>query len=606
MLSVMSYQPIENYGIIGDLHTTALVGMNGSIDFMCFPHFDSPTLFAALLDDEKGGSFELGPVMDQVRHKQLYLPDSNILLTRFLGAQGVAEVSDFMPINTLGHKHDLVRRAKAVLGDVTFRMRMAPRFNYARSAHTVERRRHEYIFTSEGPDKTAVRLRTCVPVRIENGDALAEFTLRAGQTASFILEEAEASVESPSCGEDYVPESFKETLNFWRSWVRQCQYQGRWREMVDRSALTLKLLTSARHGSIVAAPTFGLPEEIGGVRNWDYRYTWIRDASFTLYGLMRLGYTREAADFMNWIEARCCELEPDGALQIMYGIDGRHELPEEALDHLAGYRNSRPVRIGNAASHQLQLDIYGELMDSVYLYNKYGAEISYDFWTHLVQLTNWVCQNWQRPDDGIWEVRGGAQEFLYSRVMCWVALDRAIRLAMKRSFPAPIEEWTRTRDRIYRDVYEDFWHPKIGAFVQHKGSEALDASCLLMPLVKFISPKDPRWARTMQVIEAQLVADSLVYRYHNHQAADDGLDGGEGTFSMCSFWYVECLARAGDVDKARFLLEKAFGYANHLGLYAEEIGPMGQQLGNFPQAFTHLALISAAYNVERRLEDRRR
>ena len=600
-IKTMSYQPIENYGIIGDLHTTALVCMNGSIDFMCFPHFDSPSLFAALLDDDKGGRFELAPRMGKTHHKQMYLPDSNILLTRFLGDQGVGEVSDFMPITELGHKHNLVRRAKAVLGDVTFLMRMAPRFNYARSSHTVETRPRECIFTSKGPDKTAVRLRTSVPVRVENGDAVAEFTLKAGETASFVLEEAVAGGESPSCAADYVSESFKQTIDFWRQWIARSRYQGRWREMVDRSALTLKLLTSAPHGSIIAAPTFGLPEDIGGVRNWDYRYTWIRDASFTLYGLMRLGYTSEATDFMKWIEARCCELEPDGSLQIMYGIDGRHHLPEETLDHLSGYRNSKPVRIGNAASGQLQLDIYGELMDSVYLYNKYGEPISYDFWMHLVRLTDWVCKNWRRPDEGIWEVRGGQHEFLYSRVMCWVAVDRAIRLAQKRSFPAPLEYWQSVRDLIYTNVYSEFWNPKMEAFVQYKGADTLDAACLLMPMVKFISPHDPRWTKTLEAVERNLVADSLVYRYNTKKAAIDGLEGDEGTFSMCSFWYVECLVRSGQLEKGRYLLEKAFGHANHLGLYAEEIGPLGQQLGNFPQAFTHLALISAAYNVERHL-----
>lgn len=600
----MSYLPLEQYGIIGDLHTTALVGMNGSIDFMCFPHFDSPTIFAGILDDRHGGRFELAPCVEGARQKQLYLPDSNVLLTRFLGGNGVAEISDFMPIKELGHEHDLVRRAKAVLGEVKFRMRMAPRFNYARSAHTIEKRAGQYIFASSGPDGTAIRLRTGRPVHIVDGDAVAEFTLKAGETASFILEDAVADGNSPSRADHYVSESFTETLNFWQSWVARCQYKGRWRETVDRSALVLKLLTSAAHGSIVAAPTFGLPEDIGGVRNWDYRYTWIRDASFTLYGLMRLGYTEEAAAFMRWIEARCCELGPDGSLQIMYAIDGRHDLPESELDHLSGYRDSRPVRIGNGAANQMQLDIYGELMDSVYLYNKYGEPISFDFWKHLVRLTDWVCVHWEQPDEGIWEVRGGRQEFLYSRVMCWVAIDRAIRLARKRSFPAPLDRWHEKRDRIFHDVYENFWNEKLGAFVQYKGAETLDASCLLMPLVKFISPHDPRWIKTLRAVEDHLVADSLVYRYNTEHGACDGLEGEEGTFSMCSFWYVECLARSGDSKKARFLLEKALGYANHLGLFGEEIGPYGEQLGNFPQAFTHLGLISAAYNVDRALNER--
>jgi GH15 family glucan-1,4-alpha-glucosidase len=363
------------------------------------------------------------------------------------------------------------------------------------------------------------------------------------------------------------------------------------------------LLTSARYGSIVAAPTFGLPEHVGGERNWDYRYTWIRDASFTLYALLRLGYTTEATAFMRWIEERCGELNSDGSLQIMYGIDGRHNLEEIELTHLEGYRGSKPVRIGNGAFNQRQLDIYGELMDSVYLYNKYGQPIGYDLWKNLVRLIDWVCKNWHLPDEGIWEVRGGQREFLYSRLMCWVALDRGIRLALKRSFPAPLERWLRVRDAIYHEIMTSFWDKGQKAFVQYKGSQTLDASSLLMPLVKFVSPTDPRWLSTLAAIERELVDDSLVFRYKGDAAAD-GLKGEEGTFSMCSFWYVECLARAGDLDKSRFFFEKMLGYANHLGLYAEELGPRGEHLGNFPQAFTHLALISSAYYLDRELAER--
>jgi GH15 family glucan-1,4-alpha-glucosidase len=372
--------------------------------------------------------------------------------------------------------------------------------------------------------------------------------------------------------------------------------------MVNRSALTLKLLTSREYGSIVAAPTFGLPEMIGGGRNWDYRYTWIRDSSFTLYGLMRLGYTTEAAGFMDWIMARCRELEPDGSLQIMYGIDGRHVLREEILPHLEGYMGSGPVRIGNAAYTHLQLDIYGELMDSVYLYDKYGSPIGYDAWTNIVRLTDWVCANWRQPDEGIWEVRGGRHDFLFSRVMCWVAVDRAIRLATKRSFPAPLARWHEVRDTIYQDVFTRFWDPTRQAFMQYAGAATLDASALLLPLVRFISPTDPRWVSTLRAIERDLVSDSLVYRYRTVDGGfSDGLTGQEGTFSMCSFWYVECLSRMGDLQQARFFFEKMLGYANHLGLYGEELGAQGQHLGNFPQAFTHLALISAAYDLDRRL-----
>ena len=598
----MSYQPIENYGVIGDLHTVALVGMDGSIDFMCYPHFDSPSIFAALLDHKKGGNFHLAPALNQqMRQKQIYLPDTNILLSRFLSSDGVAEVSDFMPVGSPNHSHDLVRRAKTVRGKINFRMVCAPAFNYGRSSHRIEKRDGEVIFISEGPDKTVIRLRTQVPISIEEGTAVAEFTLNAGESAAFILEDGNEGVESPSLDSNYVSDSFKRTMNFWRNWLRHSNYRGRWREMVNRSALTLKLLTSQKHGSIVAAPTFSLPEEIGGVRNWDYRYTWVRDASFTLYALMRLGYTEEAAGFMQWIETRCQELNPEGALQIMYALDGHHELAEESLPHFEGYAKSSPVRIGNGAADQLQLDIYGELMDSVYLYNKYGQPISYDFWMNLTRMIDWVCKNWRRPDEGIWEVRGGRKEFAYSRIMCWVAVDRGLRLAEKRSFPAPVERWRKVRDEIYHDVYNNFWDQELRSFVQYKGAKTVDASCLLMPMVKFIGPTDPRWTSTMRAIEESLVEDSLVHRYRVAHAAPDGLEGKEGTFTMCSFWYVECLSRAGDVEKARFYLEKALGYANHLGLYAEELGPYGEHLGNFPQAFTHLALISAAYNLNQNL-----
>ncbi|HVM47355.1 MAG TPA: glycoside hydrolase family 15 protein [Candidatus Acidoferrum sp.] len=598
----MEAEPIENHGIIGDLHTAALVATDGSIDFLCFPSFDSPTLFAALLDPERGGRFQIGPVRAEVfKRKQLYFPDTNMLLTRFLSSDGVAEVSDFMPIKHLGHSHDLVRRVKVVRGEIALRMLCAPRFDYGRAAHTAEAQRDQVLFVSKGRHRSAVRLRTCVPVKIRNGDAVAEFKLRAGQSAAFILEEVVAGEESPSARADYSSESFKETMNFWLDWVSRSKYRGRWREMVNRSALTLKLLTSRPCGSIAAAPTFGLPEEIGGSRNWDYRFAWIRDASFTLYALMRLGYMEEAAAFMRWIEDRSRGHTPSGPLQVVYALDGNGHLPEKELRHFAGFRGSRPVRIGNGAARQLQLDIYGELLDSVYLYDKYGKPISYDFWTHLVRQVDWVCAHWRRPDDSIWEVRGGPRPFLYSRVLCWVAIDRGIRIAEHRSFPAPLVKWRRVRDQIYQQVYNQFWNPKLCAFMQYKGGKTVDASSLLMPLVKFISANDPRWRSHMETVKHSLVEDSLVYRYNVLAGGQDGLPGREGTFTMCSFWYVECLARAGDLKQARFLFEKMLGYANHLGLYSEELGLCGEHLGNFPQAFTHLALISAAWNLDSRL-----
>jgi GH15 family glucan-1,4-alpha-glucosidase len=597
------YAPIGEYGVIGDLHTVAFVSMDASVDFLCLPSFDSPSVFAALLDAERGGRFQIAPILDRATRKQLYLPDTNVLLTRFLHADGVAEISDFMPVEDAGQAHNLVRRAKTVRGVLRFRMRCDPRFDYARSSHTAELRSDtEVLFVGRaGAAELALRLRSSVPMRLDQGTATAEFRLGADESAWFVLEVVLPQQPSPSAQPDYEIDAFKRTVNFWRRWVARSTYDGRWRETVNRSALTLKLLTSRTHGSIVAAPTFGLPETIGGERNWDYRYTWIRDSSFTLYGLMRLGYTQEAAAFMRWVAARIQELKPDGSLQIMYGLDGRHELREEMLPHLEGYMGSRPVRIGNAAHVHLQLDIYGELLDSVYLYDKYGSPIPHDAWMNVIRSVDWVAAHWREKDESIWEVRGGRQEFLYSRVMCWVAIDRAIRLATKRSFPAPLSRWYDVRDTIYRDIYDRFWDATRRAFVQHPGARTLDASSLLMPLVRFISPTDPRWVSTLRAIERELVSDSLVYRYRLDDRFSDGLTGQEGTFSMCSFWYVECLSRLGDLPKARFFFEKMLGYANHLGLYGEELGPQAEHLGNFPQAFTHLALISAAYDLDRRL-----
>lgn len=601
----MNFLPIENYGVIGDLNTVALVSLEGSIDFMCFPHFDSPSIFAALLDPERGGSFKISPVSNEFKHRQHYLPDTNILLTRFLGTSGVATISDFMPAQHLGHRHNLVRRIKVVRGEMKCRMVCAPQFGYGRVKHAITRTAKDHIFTPARGSQPPLRLRSSVAARIENGAVVSEFRLRGGESASFVLEEEIPGEPSPAEQPDYVTESFKETMNFWLEWIGRCLYRGRWREMVNRSALTLKLLTSQPYGSIVAAPTFGLPEKIGGERNWDYRYSWVRDASFTLYALMRLGYTEEAAAFMSWMEQRCRELHPGRPLQAMYRIDGSRNLPETILPNLGGYQCSQPVRIGNAASHQLQLDIYGELLDSIYIYDQLGGPISYDFWMNLTKLVDWVCLNWRKPDEGIWEVRGGKHPFLYSRVLCWVALDRAMRLALRGSFPGPLARWHRIRDEIYKDIYKNFWNSRLKMFVQYRGSQAVDASALLLPLVDFISPADLRWRSTLEKIERELVEDSLVFRYKPPHAAPDGLKGREGTFSMCSFWYVECLARAGDLKKARFIFDKALGYANHLGLYAEQLGACGEHLGNFPQALSHIALISAAWALDHRLSESR-
>ena len=591
----MTYQPIENYGIIGNMHSVALVGMNGSIDWFCLPRFDSPSIFGAILDNAKGGRFQICPVptSNAITHKQFYWPETNVLVTRFVSQDGIGEVVDYMPVGVAPSEpgyHWLIRRVRVIRGTMCFRMECTPAFNYARDTHTTEMT--DYGATFNTPVQ-GLELAAQVPLTREDNGVSSEHTMTEGETIYFVLREINNyTVCHQPVSTERAEALFHHTINYWRRWIAKCTYKGRWREMIHRSALALKLLTYEPTGAIVAAATTSLPEGLGGERNWDYRFTWIRDAAFTVYALMRIGFTTEAAQFMRWIEARTHELNPDGSLQLMYGIDGRHELTEETLDHLEGYMESRPVRTGNGAYGQLQLDIYGELLDSVYLYNKYGAPISYDLWTQLHKLIDWVCDNWQRKDEGIWEVRGGQQHFVYSKLMCWVALDRGLRLADKRSFPANRERWLKARDEIYQDVMDNGWNQQLQAFVQSYGSDTLDAANLLMPLVFFLSPSDPRMIKTLEatnrsVQQGGLMSGGQVFRY-DVSKTDDGLSGEEGTFNICTFWMVEAMTRAGKTDpawleEARLMFEQMLGYANHVGLFAEETGSSGQALGNFPR-----------------------
>jgi GH15 family glucan-1,4-alpha-glucosidase len=591
---------IEDHGIIGDLRTAALVSTDGDIDWLCLPRFDSPSVFASLLDDERGGRFTVR-CAGAARVKQMYLPDSNVLVTRFLGEHSVGEVVDFMVPHEEGSTRrgasQLVRLVRAVRGRVEVDIRCAPAFDYARAPTEVE------IVEGAGAfffsPVAQVVLRSTVPLTADGSAAVASPVLEEGESLALAL----SRWGSPHpLGMAEVEDLLAATLQYWQRWIRRSRYRGRYREMVERSALTLKLLVYQPTGALVAAPTTSLPESLGGTRNWDYRFTWVRDAAFTVYALMRLGFTEEAGAFMGWLEARCLEAEAGKGLHILYGIDGEVVGTESTLDHLRGYRDSRPVRIGNGAAHQLQLDILGEVMDSVHLYDRSGRPVSYELWTALCRQLDWLEAHWDEPDCGVWEVRGPAQRFTYSTLMTWVAFERAGRLASRRGLPAPRAAWQQAADRAYLQLQEQDWNPAMGAYVQYPGSSTLDAGALVIPLVGFTGAEDPRFLSTLARIEAELVTDSLVHRYRTD--GSDGFDEPEGTFNLCSFWYVEALTRAGRLDQARHTFEKMLTYANHLGLYAEEIGPSGEALGNFPQAFTHLGLIRAAVKLDRALAAR--
>jgi pentatricopeptide repeat protein len=602
------YPPIEDHGLIGDLQTAALVRTDGTIDWMCMPRFDSPSIFASILDHEHGGYFRVSATGDGIVSRQMYLPGTAILLTRFMGVEGVGEVIDFMPVagKQATTHHKLVRLVRAVRGQVHFEAECYPRFDYGREVPALELHEGGAMFrgSSMSLSLSAAPERALVPDQElvqHDGGISARVTLTEGQVGGIVLE---IDPEGPPhrVSEAEIRELFEDTRAYWRDWIGHSQYRGRWREMVERSAMTLKLMTYAPTGALVAAPTAGLPEQVGGERNWDYRFSWIRDSSFSVYALLSLGFTEEALSYLSWLGQRVKESKgADGPLQIMYRIDGSPDLSEEVLEHLEGYRHSSPVRIGNGAADQLQLDIYGEAMDSIYLGDLSELPIGHDGWSSIAEIIDWLCDNWDRPEEGIWETRGGQQNFVYGRLMSWVAFDRAVRLARKLARPANLEGWITNRDRVYTQIMEKGWHEGRHAFVQHFDTDVLDASLLYMPLVGFVSPLDPRWQSTLREMDKELVSDSLVYRY-NPEASPDGLRGSEGTFSICTFWYVDALARSGRLEEARLTFDKMQTYGNHLGLFSEEIGPTGEQLGNFPQAFSHLALITAAVNLNRLLD----
>jgi GH15 family glucan-1,4-alpha-glucosidase len=595
------YPPIETHGVIGDLQTAALITEGGTIDWFCCPRFDSPSIFASLLDYEKGGYFKIAPEDGGAVVRQLYLPDSAILITRFMTEAGVGEVEDFMPIQEpekVTNRHRIVRVIRSVRGDMKFHLECAPRFDYGRQAHDLKMEKHGATFTAGG---TVAKLTSTVPLTATGSDVHAVFVLHEGEEVGVIFE---FSPEGPAVGvgPDELARLREGTIDNWSRWLRRSTYQGRWRDMVQRSAMTLRMLTYAPTGAPVAALTTGLPELVGGERNWDYRYTWIRDASFSVYALIALGYRDEAIKFLGWTGQRVLDHAEGGPpLRIMYRVDGSSDLDEYTLDHFEGWRGSRPVRIGNGAADQRQLDIYGELMDSIYHAHQASWRMGHQGWTELGKVMDWLMGNWDTTEEGIWETRGGQKKFTYGRLMAWVAMDRMVRMARDLGRPADTPRLSRERDKIYQQIMEASWNPIKGAFTQHYDTDVLDASVLLMPLVGFISPNDPMWHSTLDAIDRELVSDSLVYRY-NPSASPDGLQGHEGTFSICTFWYVDALARSGRLYEARLVFEKMMTYANAVGLFSEEIGPTGEQLGNFPQAFSHLSLINAAINLDYQLD----
>ncbi|MFF4388055.1 glycoside hydrolase family 15 protein [Streptomyces sp. NPDC001552] len=601
------YPPIADHGMVGDLQTAALVAADGTIDWWCTPRFDSPSVFASILDRERGGDCRFSADLrgeSGATIRQLYLSGTAVLVNRYLAPGGVGEVADFMvPVEGTAPttRHRLVRVARVVRGSLPFTFSCRPRFDYGRAPHALDRTGdHAAVLRGPGTD-LHVQVTAPAVLHADGDDLTADFTLAAGEVAAVVLTSVASGEPAPAPPSvDGVTAELEACRAFWLSWLRSSTYRGRWYDMVNRSAITLKLLTYAPTGAPIAAATMGLPEQIGGERNWDYRYTWIRDASLSVRALTDLGFDKEADAFRHWLRGRIeAGRTPSGApLQIMYRIDGDPHLTEEVLDHLEGYAGSSPVRAGNAAADQVQLDIYGEAADAMARGHDMGDIRG---WKAFSDVLDWLADHWDRPDEGIWETRGGQKDFTYSRLMTWVAFDRGIRLAAAHSRPADTAHWTEVRDTVFRQIVERGWSEQRQAFVQHYDTEVLDASLLLMPRVGFLSPTDPAWLSTLDAMDRELVSDSLVYRY-DPAASPDGLRGSEGTFNLCSFLYVEALARSGRLHQARYAFDKMLTYANHVGLFAEEIGPSGEQLGNFPQAFTHLALIAAAMALDEQLD----
>ena len=604
-----TYPPISDYGLISDMHSCALVSKTGSIDWCCFPRFDSPAVFSRILDWGKGGYFQVAP-SEIGSVKRRYLPGTNILETTFETDTGVARLTDFMPTHQHpappedregGRRRQVARILECVGGTVRFTVECRPRFDYGTIVPHAVVQDQNSGFAHGGVD--AISLYCSSPLEEIDGGFRSEGLLKAGEKLYAVVtyqprfpvgQRAFGSHDAEVIQDRDIDQRLDDTRRFWEGWSSLCTYDGEYRDEVIRSALTLKALTYAPSGALLAAATTSLPEAVGGSRNWDYRFTWIRDASFALYALFIIGYTKEARAFKDWLEWSTVGRARD--LQIMYGLGGERRLTETELPELDGYRSSRPVRIGNAAYSQFQLDIYGEILDSAHLYRKFGGEMDPEYWEYLQRVVAFVIDHWQEPDEGIWEIRGERQHFVSSKAWCWVALDRAIKAARALGLPGDVERWRKVRAEIKEDVLANGYDAERGAFVQAYGSKKLDASNLLLPLVGFVRVDDPRMRATIEAIERELTSpEGFVFRYKRD---DDDVAGREGTFAICTYWLADNLIALGDLQRARALFDKLRDSANDLGLFSEETEPeTGAMLGNFPQAFTHLAFINTAVQL---------
>jgi GH15 family glucan-1,4-alpha-glucosidase len=580
---------IEDYGLIGDCETAALVSRRGSIDWLCWPRFDGGACFAALLGSPDHGRWLITPVDEQAQSTRRYRPDTLILETEFSTPEGTARLTDFMPLHD--GTSSIVRLVTGLSGRLALRTELVLRFDYGSLVPWVSRLDDGTLRAISGPDMAL--LRTTVALRGERLKTVGDFSVAAGQTIAFELTYCE-SHRSPPAAID-PPAALAATETYWHQWTSRCADLGEWNEAARRSLITLKALTYRPTGGIVAAPTTSLPEQLGGTRNWDYRLCWLRDSTLTLLALMNGGYYDEARDWGEWL-LRAAAGSP-AQLQIMYGLGGERRLTEWEVPWLPGYQGAAPVRIGNAAADQLQLDVFGEVMDALYQARRGGIADSKAGWALQRALVRHLESIWDKPDEGIWEVRGGRQHFTHSKVMAWVAIDRAIRTVEEFGLHGPVERWRALRDRIHEEVCSKAFNPTIGAFVQAYGSAQLDASALLLPLVGFLPPGDPRAQSTVEAIERHLMEDGFVLRYDT-RATRDGLPAGEGAFLACSFWLADNLILLGHQRKARRLFERLLTLRNDLGLLAEEYDPRaGRQVGNFPQAFSHIALLTTAFNL---------